>query len=204
MSKKYNYIDCFYCKNWTFESRKNNLCRECNNTSKIIDPEEIFCNLCAGPMISSSSIDSKYKYPMGLYNISVSGGFESYHLLDMNKYTFSFCEKCLRELFTQCKIKPDLLDLSGHSNSISPEELWQEDQSYYEYRVWQDTGGHHQAYLNRKCNFVKDCPNDARYTLLSSSGEFSEDSSCEEHKELKPYNNSSLTKFIPNNLKSFL
>lgn len=193
MSKQYNYVDCPQCSERDDEWRHSHVCPFCNNTRKARDPKDILCNLCAGPMRHLGTQDDHY--PQGLENAIVHGEYNSYHLLDTNAYKFSFCEECLRKLFNQCKIKPDIFE-SGVAIS------WEEDQRIYEYRVWQDIGGHHQAYLNRKCNRIKDCPNIALYTVLYDA-EFSEDCLCEEHKELFS-NNSTITKFIPNILKAFL
>jgi hypothetical protein len=104
----------------------------------------------------------------------------------------------LRELFIKCKIKPTLFDYFSGDN-----EEWDQDQEYYEYRIWKDGGGHHQAYLNGKCNATKNCGNDAIYTRLHND-EFDENCCCEEHKDKRAYSNSKLTSFIPKNLRSFL
>ena len=141
-------------------------------------------------------------YPQGLENIKVHGGYDSYHLLDMNEYVFSLCEECLRKIFVQCKIPPTVIDRMGRPFSESP-YTFADDQKSYEYRIWKDNGGHHQAYLNRKCNSSKDCPNDAIYTLLHNSTDFTEDCFCEEHKENR-HINSSLVPFIRHELKPFL
>jgi hypothetical protein len=197
-NKPINYVKCARCAGW--EERKfQEVCENCNNTGMCQDPKDILCNLCAGPMRPLGTHNEFYSH--GLENAVVQAGYDSYHLLDMNVYKFSFCEKCLRELFIQCKIKPDMND-SYHSSPEHP-ATWESDQAYYEYRVWKDAGFHHQAYLDRKCNFVKDCPNTAIYTQLIS-GDFTEDCSCEEHKEIWKFSNSQLTKFISNVLKPFL
>lgn len=40
----------------------------------------------------------------GLIEQTVSGGYDSYALEDLQKYTFSLCEGCLKELFDAFKI----------------------------------------------------------------------------------------------------
>ncbi len=150
--------------------------------------------------IKTSHGQWKAEDPHGLYNAKVVGGYESYHLLDMNQYTFSFCEKCLRQLFIQCKIKPDIDELNFQGGS--KEDSWEDDQRSYEHRVWIDDGGHHQAYLDRKCNSRKNCPNKAVYTIYIND-RFSEDSTCEEHKR-KEGGSYSLVPFIRHELKVFL
>lgn len=201
MTKENNYVDCQHCQGWTDTQRRKIVCNLCNNTRRAIDPKDILCNLCGGNMCPLGTHNEQY--PHGLYNAKVTGGYDSYHLLDMNDYTFNFCEKCLRQLFVQCKIKP-VVSNDGSEYVISTlEERWDLDQQSYEYRVWTDDGGYHQAYLNRKCNVEKDCPNDAAYTYLYNE-EFTEACCCEEHKNDGLYLHRRLVKFIPNTLKAFL
>ena len=199
--KKHNYVPC----SWCFHKRKNpdfdphlSPCKQCQNTGTVIDPKEILCNQCGECMCPIGTMNEQS--PHGLYNISVAGGYDSYHLIDLTKYTFNICEKCLRHLFMNFKIPPHVTNMMGDLNIEDP---FKEDQEAYEYRLWEDNGGHHNAYMNGKCNVVVNCPNDAIYTYLSS-GSFSEDCSCEDHKETRVYSNTTLTKFISYKLKPFL
>jgi hypothetical protein len=198
MNKEHNYVDCTRCGHWDNETRRKIICESCNNTRQVIDPKEILCNNCGGPQRPLGTHNEQYSHGL---EAEVTGGYESYHLFDMTTYKFSICEKCLREMFNQFAIKPIIIDRLG--NDEGPIDLWAHDQEMYEYRVWKDTGGHHQAYLDRTCNFVKGCLNRAEYTQLISN-DFTENCSCEEHKSLWRYSNSKLTKFIPNVLKPFL
>ncbi len=199
-----NYIECDHCKNmlenYPIEYWIEHPCPFCKNTRKVIDPREVLCNLCTGPMCPLGTMNEQI--PHGLYRAKVIGGYDSYHLSDCYKYTFNICEKCLRELFIKCKIKPDIRDvgITGDADIICD---WEKDQEGYEYRVWKDTGGFHQAYMDGKCNSIKDCPNKAVYTILLND-EFTEDSTCEDHKGMRLYANSKLTTFIPNKIRVFL
>jgi|SRR5579885_683329 len=203
--EQHTFVDCNHCANWDDSRRRGQVCKACNNTQKVIDPKEILCNRCAGPMRPLGTFNEQYEH--GLENSAITGGYDSYHLFDMTTYTFSLCEKCLRELFNEFKIPPlvsDRLDMDINAAPKTREEYWKEDQEAYEYRVWVDEGKHHQAYLDRKCNRVKNCPNEAIYTRLYRN-EFTEDSSCEEHKDRYFQGNvHKLVKFIPNVLKPFL
>jgi hypothetical protein len=170
----------------------------------MIDPDTLFCNLCGEKMCHEIKTRSglwRAASPHGLHNAQVYGAYESYHLLDMNRYTFSFCEKCLRQLFIQCKIKPTVEEM--HFGGGASEDSWEHDQKSYEYRVWKDEGHHHTAYMEKRCNSVKDCPNRAVYTILHD-GNFSEDSACEEHKTVQLASNYRLTKFVSPVLRAFL
>jgi hypothetical protein len=201
-----NYVPCKSCQyaltnvpNYDWEKYP---CPKCNNTRQVEDPKEILCNLCGESMCPPSGTMNE-QYPHGLYKTKVTGGYDSEHLLDMTRYTFSFCEKCLRKLFVECKVKPQI-EYVNFKDEVMETVSWEEDQNSYEYRIWYHNGGHHQAYLDRKCNFVKDCPNKAVYTHLISD-EFTEQCCCEEHKDLRQnIINGRLTKFISNSLKVFL
>jgi len=200
MNKKIHaFVECQRCNHWTQDLRLERLCEACNNTQQVIDPKEKLCNLCAGPMSPLGTPNEQYDH--GLTKAHVMGGYNSYHLLDMSRYTFSLCEECLRKLFIQFKIKPDVDDMDFDGGAH--EDSWENDQRCYEFRVWKDAGGHHQAYLDRKCNAIKDCQSKALYTVLHNN-DFTEECACEEHKEMHLYSNSKLTKFIPHVLKPFL
>jgi hypothetical protein len=195
---KSNLVECNRCGHWSDERRLKEVCEQCNNTRKTVDPSTILCNRCGECMRPLGTMNEQY--PHGLEKAEVTGGYDSYHLFDMTTYKFSICEKCLRELFNQFKIKPgveDRIDLQPIPYA------WEKDQEAYEYRVWKDEGGHHKAYMSKLCNAAKDCPNRAVYTVLHN-GNFSEDSCCEQHKENHLYSNSRLTKFISPVLRAFL
>ena len=204
MTQEKKLVKCLHCK-WRVESYPDHNwnespCRKCNNSRLVVDPLDILCNLCGETMCPIGTMNEQN--PHGLFEAKVTGGYDSYHLFDLSTYKFSFCEQCLRKLFNQCKIKPLVYDTTIDGDMLD-EHNWLKDQEAYEYRVWKDEGGHHQAYLDRKCNAVKNCQNEAIYTHLVSD-QFTEDCTCEEHKEFWMYANSKLTKFIPNVLKPFL
>lgn len=194
-------VNCNWCSNWTPEEIKkyNKSCRFCKDTKQVADPKEILCNLCGECMCPIGAMNEQI--PHGLYEAKITGGYDSYHLFDMTRYTFSFCEKCLRQLFMQCKIKP-LIDDVDFDGITHQEYSWEEDQDMYEYKLWNDSGGAHQAYLNKKCNMEKDCPNDAIYTKLIND-HFSEACCCEKHKT-KNGGSVKYVKFISAILKPFL
>lgn len=203
---KHKYVKCQTCahqlENYPEKDWAASPCEKCKNTRHVIDPKEILCNLCGECMCPLGTMNEQY--PHGLHDAVVDGGYDSYHLFDMTRYTFSFCEKCLRTLFNQCKIKPAVMELGSFGLLGDAITTWNNDQTAYEYRVWRDDGGHHQAYLNRKCNAAKNCPEDAIYTQLIEN-EFTEDCFCEKHKEsVSNYSLIKFTKFIPNVLKPFL
>jgi hypothetical protein len=197
IEKELNLVACTRCALWDDKRRYFEACSFCHNTKKVIAPETVLCNMCGGPQRPLGTHNEQY--PHGLEKVSVEGGYDSYHLFDCTSYTFSFCEKCLRELFTKCKIPPTVC---CRLDPIDSPTNYAQDLEEYEYRLWKDNGGHHQAYLNKTCNLKKDCHNKAVYTRRIN-GDFSEDCSCEDHKTQDggSYKN---VKFIPNVLKPFL
>jgi hypothetical protein len=61
---------------------------------------DIICNRCGG----SCKCEMNFN---GLLETCVVGAYDSTHLVDMRKYVFSLCEKCLSELFDSFLIKPE-------------------------------------------------------------------------------------------------
>ena len=198
LGEEHTYVECKICSGQPDRIG----CRQCNDTREVIDPKEVLCNLCGETMcISEKCSDFNSQIPHGLVDASVSGGYDSFHLLDGTNYDFSFCELCLRKLFIQCKVKPKVSSyFPGHSSS------WEEDSYQYEYRMWVKNDGPHIAYENGLCNIYLNCKNKAKYSQFYES-KFSEVSSCEEHKyKLDAYMGSSYTivPFIKKSLKPFL
>lgn len=216
MKKEHNYVTCNWCANWdvnwneSLVLRTERTCPYCKNTGKVIDPRELLCNFCGETMCPIGSMNEQI--PHGLHKAKVTGGYDSYHLMDLSSYVFSFCEKCLRTLFIQCKIKPDVYDaefpekFGDFDYKIGKEQKWEDDQKNWEYREWQTHGGFHQAFLNKKCNTIKDCPNNAKYTVLySEESLFSEETCCEACKAQRSWAvNARFVPFISDTLKVFV
>ncbi len=148
---------------------KSDVCNNCGENSEILQPFEI------------------------------KGEYNSIYINDLFQYQFCICEKCIRNLIVNFKVKPHIfcpIDLEVIS--------FKEDQEIFEYNLWCQEGKDRQAYIAGKCSCAKDCPNKAIYTVLTDD-EFTETSSCEEYKnKYKNCANAQLTKFIPNYLKSFI
>jgi len=69
---------------------------------KVTIIEDILCNGCGISLKSDN--DDFY----GLPTVTVSGGYNSTHLVDNAKYEFALCEKCLKELFAKFKFQPTI------------------------------------------------------------------------------------------------
>lgn len=196
------YVECDWCKNWVQDEKTKRLCGRCQNTRLVQNPRDILCNMCGECMCPLGTMNEQS--PNGLHNAIVVGGYDSYHLLDCHSYKFSLCEKCLRDMFSKAKIKPSISEVWLSPVETERKVKWEDDQNWYEYKVWRDGGGHHQNYLDQKCNCIQNCPNKAEYTVWYSD-EFSEDCVCEEHKDYHHLVvNATLTKFVKNHLKPFL
>lgn len=187
-------IDCKDCSNWDDKKYNTHNCMRCNNSRKVVNPLNILCNMCGNTMCPIGSYNEYI--PHGLYKAKVTGEYHSYHLFDMSTYVFSFCEECLRQLFMLCKIKPEVFtDFYNCS--------YDEDQKHYNHRIWRDSDGPHQKYMNGFCNSSKECFNKAKYTKLIDDN-FTEECFCDEHKPTTEYAHIKLVKFISYKLKVFL
>lgn len=63
--------------------------------------DDIVCNKCGGSCKSADEYDTNF---YGLIETYIEGGYNSISLEDGMSYTFSLCEKCLKELFENFKI----------------------------------------------------------------------------------------------------
>ena len=67
------------------------------------------CNKCGCDCQKFSKNINDEKFSVGYYGLidaNVQGGYESVELSDCVEYTFSLCEKCLKELFVSFKTPP--------------------------------------------------------------------------------------------------
>ncbi len=179
-------------------------CKACRGLGHVVKKEaEVLCNMCGGSMRVDEDYGDGNAYFNGLVDARVGGGYHSYHLFDMTTYSFDMCEQCLRKMFIQFKIPPLVND------NMDRDATWEQDQQYYEYRLWKDNGGHHQAYLNGLCNnAITDCPGKAIYTVKhigeSLEDGFTEDCCCDNEEHQYCAANQELVPFISNVLKPFL
>lgn len=68
--------------------------------------EDIFCNKCG----ESLKVNNDPLIFCGLAEMKYSGSYHSHIFSDGDEYTFSLCEKCLKNIFDECKIKPKYYD----------------------------------------------------------------------------------------------
>ena len=135
------YVECDWCKNWVQDEKTKRLCGRCQNTRLVQNPRDILCNMCGECMCPLGTMNEQS--PNGLHNAIVVGGYDSYHLLDCHSYKFSLCEKCLRDMFSKAKIKPSISEVWLSPVETERKVKWEDDQNWYEYKVWRDGGGHH-------------------------------------------------------------
>lgn len=64
---------------------------------------DILCNKCGGSCKLYEFKENDFEFG-GLIEVKIMGRYFSSHLEDCRDYTFSICEKCLKELFESFKI----------------------------------------------------------------------------------------------------
>jgi hypothetical protein len=142
------------------------------------------CNYCGESLMLSFSDGESSAY--GLVDAKVSGGYLSNHLCDLSIYRFSICEKCLRKLFGEFAIKPQVSEY----NLGTEEEAftYEQDLASRKYTDWVNNKAAQKAKLaTGLCNATEECTGQPIwYHFLS--GEFCGEVVCDEHK--KGYSNS--------------
>lgn len=110
------------------------------------------CNLCGNSTVPLEGPFAIELDSYGLVDAVVAGGYFSIHLCDGIRYKFSICEKCLRKLFEQFVIKPDVSNYMDNSAWSYEKELYT-----YKYRLWIDSGAQIEKFNTGLCNFCEDC-----------------------------------------------
>jgi hypothetical protein len=73
--------------------------------------DDIICNKCGASCIEDFEGLPSTEVAYGLIEAEVEGGYYSTYLEDQQSYTFSLCEKCLKELFDKFVIPPESKDI---------------------------------------------------------------------------------------------
>lgn len=78
------------------------------------------------------------------------------------------------------------------------------DKKDQDYQLWKNSEAYNQAYLNKICNKIKNCPDEAIYTILWHDENWSNNCCCKFHKERIVDNNCKYVRYIPPHLKILL
>ncbi len=155
-------------------------CFRCAGTGLVPTRDAAICNGCGQSLHPpTGSIDAQI--PHGLANFEIIGGYDSEGLLDLHRYTFSLCERCLRGILAKTKIPP-LVERLNDGGERWERILFADDQRAWEYNEWRRRGGHATAAIHGLCNAIKDCGTEAAYAI-SLSGDVGDDRTCEAHKD---------------------
>lgn len=162
-----NFKLCPHCAEYRGEALNAQFamrCPYCKGTGFVRLVASYICNKCGG-----SLCDDGY-YPYGLVETKVGGGYNSEHLTDLLTYTFSICEKCLRDLFSTFKIPP----------TVTGESTYEEDLEHYRHRIWKQTGGRAARLATGYCNHIESCTSLANWAVMD---EFSTTIVCDDHRK---------------------
>lgn len=125
------------------------------------------CNMCeakGGENINHPSEEGLTKHNGHLSEINFQGHYLSTHLMDYRKYSIYLCEACIRNLMDNCKIPPKMLSHVGNGEFEPTNASYEEDQKIMHDSGWRHSKEYHDAYLNKKCNYSINCPNEAMYS----------------------------------------
>lgn len=146
------------------------------------NPDSYICNRCGECMYIKPNWG-----PHGLIDARVSGGDASPHLLDFVRYKFSLCEKCLRALFDEFKVAPEIHDGRGGTTTYA------EENARYKRWQWRKGKGHIEKLSTGLCNATIECDKAAEWRVFTS-GSLTDDACCEEHRSFFQYAN---TLYVP-------
>jgi hypothetical protein len=175
-------------------------CGVCGGHGAVAKRDAVLCNGCGQslyPKVHPGHEGINEQIANGLKDVQLVGGYDSDGLLDMSRYTFSLCERCIRlKVFSACVIPPKVETVGQGMLGWEPSSF-EDDQKIWRYMEWKRSGGHATARLHRRCNAEVDCPEEALYSV-AYSGNVSDDCLCEQHKaRFENVVNSSLTAFVP-------
>ena len=150
-------------------------CAGCEGTAIIRDPQSYVCNKCGGSLCPPHSTS-----PQGLVEHRVDGGYSSDYLTDCTSYSFSLCEKCLRDTFETFLIPPETSGMDG-------EVPYAEDREWMDTRHWRQAGGQEAKLPSGLCNMTKSCQEPARWRHFLSQS-MTVEAACDTHRRV--YGNS--------------
>lgn len=122
------------------------------------------CNMCQVKSKDDGNLTAHNGY---ISPIEFCGGYHSTHLMDLIKYTINLCEACARNLLDNCSINPSMsYDSNSFNSSVLVPRSYSEDQTLMRLQAWNSSKEYNDAYLNKKCNFKINCPNEALYSII--------------------------------------
>jgi hypothetical protein len=111
-------------------------CSSCKGRGVVRTRGSWLCNGCGDCLCPGKEGEMNGDCPHGLVDATVTGGYSSEHLSDMTSYTFSLCEKCLRDAFATFKNPPKTVsyNFSGEDEDEEPYAKEVADKAAYEAR----------------------------------------------------------------------
>lgn len=155
-------------------------CSLCDGKGFVPRPDAHPCNRCGGSLYTPEGTVSE-QVAYGIEHLEITGAYHSEGLNDLHRYTFSLCERCLRAMFQEWKIRPKVELVTLH-DIVEKEIEFEEDQRLWEEGEWRHTGGHALARMQGLCNATKACGKPAAYSV-KQSGYLGDECRCEEHKD---------------------
>jgi len=177
-----SFEQCGRCKesrqqgNWDVALK----CDLCAGKGIVPSIDAVVCNGCGGSLYPRDGTPNA-QIAHGMHDVQLTGGYSSEGLLDLNRYTFSLCERCIRlKIFHHCIIPPRVEGLARGMLGWKVESFADDDR-LWRYMEWKRNGGHGTAHLHGRCNAEIDCERAAVYSVVISDN-VTEDCLCEEHK----------------------
>jgi hypothetical protein len=162
-------------------------CGHCAEQRAHYDIRALLCSWCSGTGFRLKSYvcngcGCTIENNLGLPDLKITGSYGSTHLNDCNRYEFSLCERCLRNLFDRMEISPDVSDV--HDGDVS----YKEDRETYLRTLWLHTGADARKLklAHGLCTYSEFCRNEAKWRVFYSAS-VSDEALCDSHKSSVDY-----------------
>lgn len=149
-------------------------CKGCGGRG-FLPRSAVNCNMCGGSLCPDTTTPNQY-YPNGLINAEVMGCYDSEHLTDCTTYRFSLCEWCLRQMFGQFKVPPEVDGIYDIYRAPS----YAADLEIYNHNQWVKTGKQRAKLLTGICNYDEACTSPATWRKFLS-GSLTDQAWCDGH-----------------------
>ena len=154
--------ECSDCANNTY-------CNNHNSYYRPFNPNfiNLLCNSCGENVYNATNYKNTNEKELReeyFVKIQYTGGYNSDYLTDTIGYDCFICEKCLRNMFDNFKIKPYTRREQVFEDTDDYDNSYNEDSEYFKNKKFKESPKFIENYRNKICNMYYSCKNKAIYS----------------------------------------